>query len=69
MIDPELSARLDEMRAKIDAIDASVQKMRKYAFWRTVITIAFIVLPIIGLSFVIPQFIANYTDTLQGLGL
>ena len=68
MIDPELSARLDEIGAKVDAAYQAAEKVRKYLFWTGVITVAFIVLPLIGLVFVLPQFISSYTTTLNGLG-
>jgi TM2 domain-containing membrane protein YozV len=68
MIDPELLAKLDEIGAKADRAYQAAEKVRKYLFWTGVITIALIVLPMIGLAFVIPQFISSYTSTLSGLG-
>jgi len=68
MIDPELSAKLDEIGAKADAAYHASEKVRKYLFWTGVITIALIVLPLIGLAFAIPQFINTYTSTLNGIG-
>lgn len=68
MIDPELSARLDEIAAKADAAYRAAEKVRKYLFWTGVVTIALIVLPLIALAFVIPQFISSYTSTLNGIG-
>ena len=69
MIDPELSAKLDEIAAKADAAFKAAEAARKYLFWTGVVTIAVIVLPLIGLAFVLPQFIATYTSNLSGLGL
>ena len=68
MIDPELAARLDEIAAKADAAYKAAEKVRKYLFWTGIVTIALIVLPLIGLAFAIPQFIRNYTSTLNSLG-
>ena len=68
MIDPELSAKLDEISAKADAAYKAAEAARKYLFWTGVITLALIVIPLIGLAFAIPAFINSYTSTLSGLG-
>jgi hypothetical protein len=68
MIDPELSAKLDEISAKADAAYQAAEKVRKYLFWTGVVTVTLIVLPLIGLAFAIPQFISSYTTTLNGIG-
>ena len=67
MIDPELAAKLDEISAKADRAYRAAEKVRKYLFWTGVITIALIVIPLIGLAFAIPQFINTYTTTLNGI--
>ena len=69
MIDPELGAKLDEIGAKADAAYKAAESVRKYLFWTGVVTVALIVLPLIGLAFAIPQFIDSYTTTLQSVGL
>lgn len=68
MIDPELAAKLDEIGAKADQAYQAAEKVRKYLFWTGIVTIALIVLPLIGLAFVVPSFISSYTSTLSGLG-
>lgn len=67
MIDPELAARLDEIEAKVDAAYHAADKARKYLFWTGVISILFIVLPLIGLFFAIPMFMQNYLGPIQTL--
>ncbi|MDE2173346.1 MAG: hypothetical protein KGJ31_01965 [Patescibacteria group bacterium] len=69
MIDPELAAKLDEIGAKADKAYRAAETVRKYLFWTGVITAALIILPAIGLMFVIPQFVASYTTSLTGAGL
>lgn len=69
MIDPELVAKLEEIGAKTDRAYQASEKVRKYLFWTGVVTVALIVLPLIGLAFVIPQFIGSYTTALNGAGL
>jgi len=68
MIDPELAAKLDEISAKADLAYRAAEKARKYLFWTGVVTLACIVIPLIALAFVIPQFISSYTSTLNGIG-
>lgn len=68
MIDPELLAKLNEIGAKADKAYQASEKVRTYLFWTGVITVALIVLPLIGLAFAIPSFISSYTTTLNGIG-
>ena len=51
----------------MEAIYKSVEKMRKYFLWTMIITIAVIVLPMIGLAFAIPSFMANYVAPLSNI--
>lgn len=69
MIDPELAAKLDEIGAKADMAYQASEKVRKYLFWTGVVTIALIVLPLIGLAFALPAFLNSYIPTLNGAGL
>ncbi|MBL1434365.1 hypothetical protein COB87_002265 [Candidatus Wolfebacteria bacterium] len=63
----ETQNKLEGMDAKLNAIYTSVEKTRKYFLTIMWITIAMVVLPIVGLLFVIPSFISTYTSTLEGL--
>lgn len=60
MIDPELSARLDALEAKVEAAYKAAEQVRKWMFWTGVVTVALIVVPAIGLVFAIPQFLNYY---------
>lgn len=63
-----LLAKIDEQQKKLDAVFVLVEKMRAYFKWTLIISVAVIVLPMIGLMFAIPAFL----KTLQiptGLGL
>lgn len=68
MIDPELAAKLEEIAAKADRAYQAAEKVRTYLFWTGVVTVALFVLPLIGLSFAIPQFIDSYTTSLNSVG-
>ena len=69
MENEELKKKIEEQGIKIDAIYKSVEKTRKYFQVILWVTIIAIVLPMIGLVFMIPTFLSNYTNTLGGLGL
>ena len=68
MIDPELAAKLSEISEKADRAFHAAESTRKYLFWTGVVTVALLVLPMIGLAFVIPQFIDSYTSTFNSIG-
>ncbi len=57
-----------DIEKKLDAIFVSVEKTRKYFKWTMIITIAVIVLPLIGLMFAIPAFLDSFSS-LTNLGL
>jgi len=66
-MDQETLNKFEELDKKLDQIYRSAEKTRKYFLWMLIISLAVIVLPLIGLVFVIPQFINIYTNA--GLGL
>jgi hypothetical protein len=67
-MDEELKKKIEEQGVKIDAIYKSVEKTRKYFQWTLWVTVAVVVLPLIGLIFVIPSFLSTYSSTLNGFG-
>jgi len=68
-MDPELNKNLEqkieEMNKKIDVILASSESAKRHAKAMLWITIALIVLPVIGLIFVIPSFLSTYNAALN----
>ena len=64
----EIDKKIDALDQKIDAIYISVEKTRKYFFWTMMITLAVVILPVIGLLFAVPVFLNNYAGSLQGIG-
>ena len=66
-MDEDLNKRLDEQGKKLEEIWVSVEKTRKYLKWTLIVSLVFIVLPLIGLVFVIPQFLSTLNT--QSLGL
>lgn len=65
MVENDAATKLSEMEKKIDAIYVSVEKTRKYILWTMIITVVVLVLPLIGLMFAIPSFIASYASLMN----
>ena len=68
MSEQELSAKIDMLTAKVDAMYAVVEKLRKYFLWTLIITVVLFVVPLIGLFFAIPSFLSSYTSSLTDSG-
>ncbi|MFA5830471.1 MAG: hypothetical protein WC878_01440 [Candidatus Paceibacterota bacterium] len=64
----DILEKLKQNDEKLEKIFVSVEKTRKYIFWTMVITVGFVVLPIIGLIFAIPAFLSTYSS-LGSIGL
>ena len=64
-----VNEQLREQANKLDAIFASVEKTRKYFLLIMWISIAMVVLPMIGLLFVIPTFLETYAGLNQLYGI
>ena len=59
-MEPELSQRIGALEQKIDAMYASVEKLRTYFLWTGIITVALFVLPLIGLAVAAPALLSSY---------
>ena len=59
-----MELKLAELEGRIEAVFASVEKIRKYMLWTAIITVAVIVIPLLILPAVLPAFLAS-----QGVGL
>lgn len=55
----------ETLEQKIDHLQHSIDKLNKIFLGTLIITIALFVLPLIGLLFVIPQFLSTYSSVLQ----
>lgn len=63
----ETQNKIEEMDQKLNAIYASVEKTRKYFLITMWVTIAMVLLPLLGLLFIIPAFINSYAEALNGV--
>ena len=60
----EIFQKLNEHSEKLDKIFHSVERMRKYFLWTLIISVAFIILPLVGIALILP----NYVNTLLSAG-
>ena len=63
-MEQDLQARLESIEKKVDEVYVSAEKTRKYFLWTAIITVAAIVLPLIGLAFTLPSVISSYSSAL-----
>lgn len=61
----QLDSKIEALEEKIDELQRSVDKIRKIFLWTVIISLAVFILPLVGLLFVIPQFLSNYGNLLQ----
>lgn len=57
--------RLDALEKKVDELQRSVHTIKRIFFWLIMVSLALFLLPLIGLLFVIPQFLSIYSGALQ----
>lgn len=61
-MEQEISQKFDLLEKKLEENIKISRQMRKYFLWTLIISVAVIVLPLIGLLFIIPQLISSYTN-------
>lgn len=54
-MDEEILKTIAEQGKKLDLIYKSVESTRRYFLWTLIISVAVIVLPLIGLAFAVPK--------------
>lgn len=64
-MEQEISNRLQAQEELLQKVYISVEKTRKYFMWTLIITLVLFFLPLLGLMFVLPNFISTMT---QGYG-
>lgn len=52
--------KIEGLERKIDALQRAITKLRQTFFWTLAIALVLFILPLIGLVFVIPQFLSLY---------
>jgi len=60
-MEQDILKKLEEQDKKLEEIYHSVEKTRKYFLWTLIISLVFIVLPLIGLIYAIPKMLNVYS--------
>lgn len=68
-MEQEILNRLQAQEELLQKVYISAEKTRKYLLWTFYGTLALFVIPLIGLSFVIPSFLSSYTSLGSTVGL
>ena len=63
----ELIKKIEEQEKKIDAIYASVEKLRKYFLWTLIVTAVTVIVPLIIFLFAIPLLMSTFSGIYGGL--
>ncbi len=58
-MDADVSEKFDQQAEQLAAIYRSVERTRKYFMWTLIISVVAIVLPLLGLFFVVPSFLGS----------
>lgn len=66
-MEEDILKKIEEQEKKLNEIYSSVEKMRKYFLWTLIITVAAIVLPLIGIVILLPQIMSIYGGGNLGL--
>lgn len=64
-MDQELKTRLDALEQKLEATYVSAEKTRKYFLIAMVVSVAAVLLPLVGLVFAIPSFLSDYSSMME----
>ena len=66
-MEQEILKKLEEQEQKIDAIFKSVERTRKYFLWTLIISIVVLVLPLVGVLFLLPTLLNTISLPVVGL--
>lgn len=62
-MDQHQEKKLDDLTKKVDELQVTIRKIWTLYKWTIMISIALIVLPLIGIGFAIPTFFSTYETT------
>jgi hypothetical protein len=58
-MDQELKNKLETIEQKIDKIDKYINTIKKVFLWSFILTLAFIIIPLLGMLWAIPKFLSS----------
>jgi len=61
-MEQEIAEKFQALEQRVVECEKAAHQTRKYFMWLLIISVAVIVLPLIGLMFVIPQFLSTYSN-------
>lgn len=61
-MDDDIRRRFEEQEKKLDAIQQSIERVRKQLFWKTVTNVILFLLPVIGIAALIPWLMNTLTS-------
>lgn len=61
-MEQEILKKLEILEVALQEQTRLVRQMRRYFLWTMIISVGVVVVPLIGLAFVIPQFISLYSN-------
>ncbi|MDP3901101.1 MAG: hypothetical protein Q8Q38_02065 [bacterium] len=65
-MEEDVKKALEEQRELLNRVYDSVEKTRKYFMWTLILSVAFFVVPLIGLLIIIPTVLRTLTSGLAG---
>lgn len=65
-MDQELQTYLDAQNQKLERIEHSLHRIHQYFKWTFIITIALVVLPLLGLAITIPKMLNMFSTMYSG---
>jgi type II secretory pathway component PulF len=66
-MDKDLNDRLDQQDMALERIEQTVKQTRRIFLWMLIASVAFIVIPLIALVFVLPSFIDTFSGAMTEL--
>jgi len=64
-LEQEILKKIESQDKKLEEIHKSVESTRKYILWALIATVAFFILPLIGLAIAVPQLITTYSSLMD----
>ncbi len=61
-MEEEILRKIKEQEEKIDKIYEAVEKTRKFFLYTLIVTLVIVLLPIIGMVFIVPRILSIYMD-------
>jgi len=62
-MDAELKSKLDVLEQKLDKANKDIKTIKNVFLWTFILTLIFIIVPLIAMIFVIPQFTSSLTGS------